>query len=436
MLACTAALVQTAAGCTGGSHSGSAGSVGSKSNPVTITFWHGWSQPHELRAINANIAGFEKLYPNIHVRTVPAITADTLAQGMRATGAAAPDVVSDFAPTDVGKYCSTGAFIDLGPLLGQSGIDPVKTFPDAMLGYTQYQGKQCALPLLGDDYGLYYNKDMFQAAGISGPPKTFSELAADAVRLTKGDGSQQIGYVPVFDYYEQNTGNLAAQYGARYFNAEGRANLAADPSFTDLFNFNKDLAAKLGGTAHLETLRTGYGDEFSANAFDEGKVAMQMDGEWRIANLNLDKVPFQWGTAPFPVPDDLASTYGRSLLTGTVIAINRNSSKQAAAWDLTRYLTTNTNALVTFANAIDNVPSTFAALKSPDLKLPAAFQTFLDVANNPYSDTQPATADGDGYLTTLQQLGIAFQSGGVTDLAAGFKAADATINAALAQSQP
>jgi multiple sugar transport system substrate-binding protein len=435
LFACTAALAMTAAGCAGSANSGSKGNVGTADKPVTITFWHGWSQPNELKAINDNIAGFEKLHPNIHVKAVSAVSADTLTQGMRNTGPTAPDVVSDFAPTDVGKFCSTGAFIDLGPMLQKDGIDPTKTFPKAMLGYTQYKGKQCSLPLLGDAYGLYYNKDMFKAAGIASPPKTFSELAADAVKLTKGDGSQQIGYVPVFDYYEQNTGYLAAQYGAQYFDANGKSNLAGDPSFAAVFNFNKDLAAKLGGTAHLEKLRTGYGDEWTSNAFDKGKVAMQLDGEWRIANLTQDKVAFNWDTAPFPVPDNLASTYGRGFQTGTIIAINRNSKQQAAAWEFTKYLTTNTNAVVTFANAIDNVPSTFAALQSPDLKLPATFKTFLDVANNPNSNTQPATADGDGYVTTLQQLGIAFQSGKTTDLAAGFKAADATVNAALAQAQ-
>jgi multiple sugar transport system substrate-binding protein len=431
---CAAALSLVAA-CTGQSTSGSQGSLGSNDKPVTITFWHGWSQPNEVAAINANIANFEKLHPNIHVNVVKNVTNDTLTQGMRATGAAAPDVVSDFSTTDVGKYCSTGAFIDLGPLMKKDGVDPAATFPKAMLDYTRYNGKQCSLPLLGDAYGLYYNKDMFQAAGISSPPKTFSELAADAVKLTKGDGSQQIGYVPLYDYYEQNTGYLVAQYGPKYFTSGGQSNLSGDPSFAALLSWQKQLMDKLGGYAHLEKLRTTYGDEFSANAFDKGKVAMQLDGEWRIANLTQDKVSFNWATAPFPVPDSLASTYGRGYQTGTIIAINRNSQKQAAAWQLVKYLTTDTNAVVSFANAIDNVPSTFAALKSPALKLPPTFQTFLDVANNPDSDTQPATADGDNYVNIYQQLGLDYQSGKQTDLTVGLKNADTQVNASLAQAK-
>ena len=73
-------------------------------------------------------------------------------------------------------------------------------FPPAPRYYTQYEGKRCALPLLADDYGLYYNKKLFKAAGIKSPPKTMSELAADAKKLTVRDKSGKIkvaGFDPV-----------------------------------------------------------------------------------------------------------------------------------------------------------------------------------------------------------------------------------------------
>src|SRR5262249_4179820 len=50
---------------------------GDNDNPnakVTITFWHGWSAPNEVAAINANIKAFEKLHPNITVKAVGNIT--------------------------------------------------------------------------------------------------------------------------------------------------------------------------------------------------------------------------------------------------------------------------------------------------------------------------------------------------------------------------
>ncbi len=80
------------------------------------------------------------------------------------------------------------------------------------------------------------------------------------------------------------------------------------------------------------------------------------------------------GVAPFPVPDDQADTYGKGYLSGTIIGIASTSEKQNAAWELVKYMTTDTDAVVSFANAIHNVPSTLAALKSPDLDQSEATQ--------------------------------------------------------------
>ena len=80
----------------------------------------------------------------------------------------APDVVSSFNSYNVGNYCGSGGWIDLAPLMKKDDID-ASMFPPAPRYYTQYEGKRCALPLLADDYGLYYNKTLFKAAGITQP---------------------------------------------------------------------------------------------------------------------------------------------------------------------------------------------------------------------------------------------------------------------------
>src|SRR4051794_30557406 len=157
---------------------------GANDNPnadVTITFWHGWSAPSEVAGIQATIDAFEKANPNIHVKAVGNITDDKINQALRAGGSNAPDVVSSFTTDNVGQFCTSHAFVDLNPFMDKSGIDPAKVFPAAQQDYTQFDGDQCALPLLSDAYGLYYNKDDFKAAGITSPPKTFSEFDADAV---------------------------------------------------------------------------------------------------------------------------------------------------------------------------------------------------------------------------------------------------------------
>lgn len=203
-----------------------------------------------------------------------------------------------------------------------------------------------------------------------------------------------------------------------------------------MLSWQKDLVNQLGGYDKLEKFRTGFGDEFSAkNPFETGQVAMAIDGEWRTQSISDDNSTVDYGTAPFPVPDALASTYGRGYQTGTIVGIARTSTKQAAAWQLVKYLTTNTDAVVSFANAIHNVPSTVAALNSPNLTQDPNFKTFLDIAKNPNSSTTPASINGGAYQVSLQNFAYDVESGKQTDLAGGLKATDKEIDAAVAQAK-
>ncbi|MEV7782674.1 ABC transporter substrate-binding protein [Kitasatospora sp. NPDC088351] len=433
----SAVLALLATACTGSNDDGGNDDSASGKD-VTITFWHGWSQDSEVKAINDNIAAFEKAHPNIHVKAVPNIADDKVNQALRAGGDEAPDVVSSFTTNNVGMFCSTKAFADLKPFLDKDKIDTAKTFPAAMLNYTQFQGNQCSLPLLGDAFGLYYNKAAFTKAGITTPPKTFSEFADAAVRLTiaDGDGFKQLGFMPTYHGYETTVEHFLGQYGPTYFGTDGKSSIATDPKVATMLNWQKGLVDKLGGFDKLEKYRSTFGEEFSAkNPFHTGQVAMALDGEWRTASLAADKPDFEWATAPFPVPDDQADSWGRGYQTGTIVGIASSSKKQAAAWELVKYLTTDTDAVVSFANAIHNVPSTFAALDSPKLISDANFKTFLDIAKNAHSGTTPASVNGGGYIVSLQNLGYAYESGKQSDLQAGLTATAKEIDAAIAQAK-
>ena len=87
-----------------------------------------------------------------------------------------------------------------------------------------------------------------------------------------------------------------------------------------------------------------------------GQVAMAIDGEWRGGMIDDAKSKVNYGVAPFPVPDDQADQYGKGYITGTIVGIASTSEKQNAAWEFVQYLTTDTEAVVNFANAIHNVP--------------------------------------------------------------------------------
>ncbi|MFF3211134.1 extracellular solute-binding protein [Streptomyces sp. NPDC002886] len=405
---------------------------------VTLNFWHGWSAPSEIKAIEGNIARFTKAHPNIKVNVTGNMTDDKINQALRAGGEKAPDVVSSFTTDSVGKFCNTGAFADLNPFLKKSGVEKEKVFPKTLLEYTQFNGNQCTLPLLSDAYGLVYNKTAFDAAGITEPPKTWSQFVAAAQKLTvpKGDSYQQLGIMPTYHGYETAPQRLAAMWSPAYFDASGKSNLAKDPGFAQMLTAQKDLVAKLGGYEKLEKFRTTFGDEWSAeHPFHLGLVAMQIDGEWRAAMAKEAGVKFEIATAPMPVPDDRIAEYGKGYLAGTIMGISAGSKKQNAAWELTKYMTTDTEAVVEFANAIHNVPSTLAALDSPKLQVTPEFKTFIDIAKHPKSTTTPAQADGGTYQLTFTDFAYAVEKGEVTDLAAGLAKTDQQVDTDIAKAK-
>lgn len=433
-LTASLALLTTAA-CTGQSSSGANDDA---SKETTINFWHAWSAPSETKAVSTLIAGFEKAHPNIHVHVVANVTDDKINQALRSGGDDAPDVISSFTTNNVGKFCSSGALVDLVPFFKKAGIDPATTFPKAMNEYTQYDGDRCTVPLLGDAYGLYYNKTAFEKAGIAEPPRTWTEFEEDAKKLTvpEGDGYKQLGFMPDYHGWETTTEHYFAQFSPTYFDKSGKSNLAGDPAFAAGFTLQKKLVDELGGFQKLEKYRSKLGDEWGPkHPFHTGQVAMQLDGEWRLG-MALDAKPkFEIGVAPLPVPDDQASRYGKGYITGTIAGIAATSKKQNAAWELVKYMTTDTDAVVGFANDIHNVPSTLAALKSPRLKYDPRFKTFLDIAANPDSTTTPASINGGQYLVTIQQFGYDYESGKARDLKAGLESTAKQIDTDIAQAK-
>src|SRR5437764_6006585 len=144
-----------------------------RASPTKLTIWVGWSAGHELTSFKQLAAEYDAQHPDVTVNVVGGIDDNKIVAAIRS--GTAPDVVSSFNSYNVGNYCGSGGWIDLAPYLKQDKIDS-SMFPPAPRYYTQYNGKRCALPLLADDYGLYYNKSLFKAAGIAQPPRTISEL--------------------------------------------------------------------------------------------------------------------------------------------------------------------------------------------------------------------------------------------------------------------
>ena len=210
-----------------------------------------------------------------------------------------------------------------------------------------------------------------------------------AKKLTQRDANGKlkvVGFNPFPSWYE----NVPAHFGAfvgRDVDGRRQVEPQHDPPGRTQLKWQKSLIDWYGYD-NLVRFNAGAGDEFSAsNAFETGKVAMHMDGEWRVAFIKR-RAPGarlrrrRRSRSPTTSPE----LYGAGYITGSIIGIPKTSKHKDQAWLLVKYLGTNSAALAKLSNGIQNVPTTTDSLKSPALAPLPQFQTFLDVFGNAEHD--------------------------------------------------
>ncbi len=440
-IAAALSLAAALAACSGGGGDASSASSSAPAapatvdkTPVTITLWSGFTD-RELGVLGAEVAQFEKAYPWITVKNVGAQDDDKIVKAIRAGNA--PDVALSFTADKIGSYCGSKAWIDLAPYIARDKID-LSAIPKVSLDYTQFNGVRCAMPALADTYGLYYNTALLKSAGYSSPPKTASELIDMAVKLTtyNPDGSIKVaGFVPLWGFYEMAPAHVAPLWGAAWTNGAGKSNFT-DPAWTALLTWQKKFVDAIGYDK-LRRFAAGAGDsEFAeTNLFETGKLAMNIDGEYRTAFIHSEHPELPFATAPFPTADDQAARYGAGYVTGNSLGIPRTSTgrNREAAWQLVKYLSTDAGAQGTLAQQLKNVPTLASALTAPALLSDQNFGVFLKIYANPQSATTPPSAAGSADQDTLTAFANKYQAGSVGDLPSGLAAADQQVDAQVAQ---
>src|SRR5262245_27396289 len=430
------ALLVGACGGTGDDSKNSSGDTkpaakAAKLEPADITMWVGFTQ-RELGVIKDAVKGFEAENPGVTVKVVGGINDDKIIAASR--GGKAPDVAQSFSADNAGAFCGSGAWIDLAPYMKRDGISD-SIFPPAPRAYTQFDGTRCSLPMLADAYGLYYNEAMFKKAGLSGPPKTVSQLVDYAKKLTvkNPDGTLKVvGFNPNMGWYSNTPANFGPMFGGKWVDSSGKSTLGSDPAWAKLLTWQKQLIDWYGYD-NLVKFQAGLGDEFStSNAFEKGRLAMNVDGEWRTAFIADEAKNLNYGTAPVPVDPDNPSLSGGGYTTGNIIGIPKRAEHQEQGWALLKYLATDDKAQVFLSNELRNVPTTESSAKSPDLKPDPKFETFLTIFGNQNTTTTPITAAGSAPQELFNSFVDKWQAGRVDDLEAGLKDLDKQIDAQLA----
>jgi multiple sugar transport system substrate-binding protein len=402
---------------------GETGAALESQEPVTIEMWIPFSVDREVAGVQQVFDRFEAEYPWITVNVTEGVEDDQqVVQAIRAGNP--PDAVMSWSLDSLAAFCDSGAWQDLTPYMEATNFDG-SVFPPSGARYTGFGGKQCAFPFLTDALGLYYNTDILEEAGYTEPPKTMSELTQMAKDLTifNPDGSiERAGFVPWFGYYMMTAPELAITFDADFYHDDGTSAIGTDPDWIALFEWQKELV-DFYGADNLRKFVAGQGDEWgeASQDFQNGRIAMAIDGEWRTAFIANGTPNLNYETAPFPVPDDRPELYGIGRVGGTIIGIPRGSAHPEEAWLLVSFMATDTDSLVAAANAIGNVPTTLESLESPDLALPEQFQTFLDIFGNPGSHYKDMAIIGSADQDLLSGFAADWQAGEVTDLEAGLQ---------------
>ena len=434
LVAATAALAASAlllAACSKDAGEASVATAAPTTLEGTVSFWHFFSD-READVIQSAVDDFEAANPKVKVEVHSGQDDEKLRKAIAAGSDV--DLGLSYSTDIVGNFCQSGAFRDLGPYIARDKVD-LTQLSDTVSSYTQFNGVRCSLPVLADDYGLYYNTDLLEAAGYTAPPKTLSELESMALALTtyNADGSiKTLGFNPLMGFYE----NAASHYGplasATWLNEDGTSAIGTDPAWVDLMTWQKGFVDKIGYDK-LNAFTAGLGQEFSGdNAFQTGQIAMNMDGEYRTAFIDDQAPNLHYATAPMPVIDSKPDLYGAGYITGNIAGISKGSKNPELAWALLKYLTTDTGAIVKLSNGLKNVPSTADALASPDLQVTDQFATFVKIAADPNSGTTPPSPVGAGYQQSFEDFWHKWQSGEVSDLQAGLVGVDREIDDAIA----
>ncbi|MBG7703013.1 MULTISPECIES: sugar ABC transporter substrate-binding protein [unclassified Streptomyces] len=304
----TAALVLAAAGCGGGTGSGSADG---KVTSITALDYYTDATEHAQWGERLTACG-KAAGVTVEHRSVPG--ASLVPQVLRqASSRTLPDLLMLDNP-DLQQIAQTGALTPLD----RYGID-ADGYTEGIRSAGTYQGELYGLAPTVSTVALFYNKDMLAEAGVA-VPKTWDELKAAAAQLTRPGR-----YGMAVDANATFEGTW--QFMPFLWSNGGDETRLDTPQAAQALQLWVDLVES--GSMSKSVLNWTQADVH--DQFVAGRTAMMVNGPWRISAMDETK-NLHWGVAPLPV-----RRAGQSLVTplgGEVWTVPQNSSearKQKAA---------------------------------------------------------------------------------------------------------
>ncbi|SEG12641.1 carbohydrate ABC transporter substrate-binding protein, CUT1 family [Actinacidiphila yanglinensis] len=364
--ALVAALGLTATACGGGSSDDSSGKSGGSDKGVTLTYWasnQGTSLDNDKQVLTPELQKFQQ-QTGIKVKLEVVGWADLLNRILAATTSGdGPDVLN-IGNTWSASLQATGALLPFDST-NFTAIGGQDRFAKSAIEAAGAAGKDpAAVPLYSMAYGLYYNKQMFAAAGLQ-PPKTWAELDTDAKKLTKGNvhgiavegsnGSENIHHAFV----------LAKQRGSDWFDSSGKPTFTTDANVAAVKQYVDFIADGEAAKGDAE-----YDQNQTITDFATGKAAMMM---WQSAATSIKShgmSPDQYGVVPVPTATEGATGDAgiTSMVAGINMAVFKSTKHQSAALKFVKFMTSTPEQKI-LNKAYGSIPPVTEAQSDP------AFQT-------------------------------------------------------------
>ncbi len=345
--AASAAMASTAAGASGQSNAGTTG------EPVTLT-WGFWGSPEEKATHEQVAKAFMEQHPNIKIEIWHQPWEDyfTKLQTVWASGdkTIIPDVLFLW-PTP--RYAADGVLENLDPYIKQSNYNLDDYWP-ALLESARYNNALYGLPRDISVEVLYYNKKLFDAAGLQYPTNdwTWDDLRSAAERLTVVEANgrvKQYGLAMEGGKYQlwigQNKGSILDD-----MRNPSKCTLADQPALEAVTFFSNLMDQN--AAMRSANLNQAGGD---AAVFQAGQAAMIIQNASRVPTFN--EAGLNYDVAPVPIP---ANGQRSASAGGAAWTMSAASDNKDAAWEFMHWLQSTEGGQREYTSTGESLP----ALKS------------------------------------------------------------------------
>jgi multiple sugar transport system substrate-binding protein len=346
-------------------------------SPQPISFMI-WGDPAEVAAYEALVAAFEEQYPEV----------DIALQTLPSQGDFNRRLAADFAggnPADIllmnyrryTLFASQGGLEPLGAYLaGSSLLEESDFFPQTLSAFT-LDGQLWCIPQNISSLVVYFNLDLFEAAGLPSPHRgwTLDEFLAAAQALTRdldGDGSIDQYGVGIDPSMVRLAPFIWMAGGELVDDPTNPTRLAIDsPEALSAFQWFVDLQVAHG----VAPSAAAEAAEESENRFLNGRLGMYFNSRRGVPTYRTITA-FDWDIAPLP-----AGAQPAGILHSDAYCMAAAAENKEDAWKFIEFANSSTGQTLV-AQTGRTVPSLTEVASSPafldPLQPPASSQVFID----------------------------------------------------------